>query len=342
MPGRRFAHVHVDLVGPLPMSGGHSHIFTMIDRSTRWVEAAPMSSTTAHACAQALFNHWIARFGVPDIITSDRGAQFTSSLWEAMCRLLNIQRAPTTAFHPQANGMVERVHRRIKDALRARCASADWATHLPWVMLALHSSPHEDTGSSPAEAVMGSQLVLPGQFLGGAEPPSAQFTADLARAMESFVPAPPRHNTPAADLPPTSIPADLLAAEMVFVRNDGHVKPLEPLYAGPYRVLKRSAHTFELQLGDRTDVVSVHRLKPAVLPAGTQPAAPPRRGRPLKSCLKPTPPPMDTAAPMPHSPPPPPPPAPHKKMDVVFKLVPTLLGATTRAGRRTRPPARFS
>ena len=55
VPSQRFTHVHADLVGPLLVSSGsHSHVMTIIDRSTRWVEVLPLSSTTATACADAL------------------------------------------------------------------------------------------------------------------------------------------------------------------------------------------------------------------------------------------------------------------------------------------------
>ncbi len=54
VPHRRFAHVHVDLVGPLPQSAGMTYMFTMVDRTTRWPEVVPLSSTTAADCAQAL------------------------------------------------------------------------------------------------------------------------------------------------------------------------------------------------------------------------------------------------------------------------------------------------
>ncbi len=74
VPVRRFAHIHVDLVGPLPRSSGFSYLFTVVDRTTRWPEAVPLSSSTAADCAAALLQGWIQRFGVPDIITSDRGA----------------------------------------------------------------------------------------------------------------------------------------------------------------------------------------------------------------------------------------------------------------------------
>jgi hypothetical protein len=171
VPHRRFLHVHVDLVGPLPKSAGFNHLFTVMDRTTRWPEAIPLSSTAAD-CAAALFTGWIQRFGVPSSITSDRGPQFTSALWAALCKLLNITHIPTTAYHPQSNGLVERFHRRLKDALRARTAGPDWFHHLPWVLLGIRSAWREGTKFSPAEAVYGAQPILPGKFLAGQESPA--------------------------------------------------------------------------------------------------------------------------------------------------------------------------
>ncbi len=61
----------------------------------------------------------------------DCGAQFTSSLWAALCNLLNVQQAQTTAYHLQYNGLVERFHRRLR-----ACCAVDYCTdHLPWVLL---------------------------------------------------------------------------------------------------------------------------------------------------------------------------------------------------------------
>jgi hypothetical protein len=91
---------------------------------------------------------------VPATITSDRGAQFTSALWAGMCSLLN-----TTAYHPQSNGLVERFHRWLKDALRSRAAAADWQDHLPWVPLGIRAAYREDSEISPAESVYGSELI---------------------------------------------------------------------------------------------------------------------------------------------------------------------------------------
>ena len=80
LPFRHFSHLHIDLVCPLPASEGFTHLFTVIDRTTRWAEAIPLQSTSVAACVCALFHGWIARFGVQAVMTSDWGAQFTSSL----------------------------------------------------------------------------------------------------------------------------------------------------------------------------------------------------------------------------------------------------------------------
>ena len=51
--------------------------------------------------------------------------------------------------------MVERLHRRLKDALRAPCSGLDWPNHMPWVLLVLRNTLREDDGFSPAQAVYG-------------------------------------------------------------------------------------------------------------------------------------------------------------------------------------------
>ena len=150
---RRFSHVHLDLVGRLPASQVYSYILTMIDRTSRWPEAVPLSSITGETCARAFNSTLVSQFGVPALLTSDRGAQFTSSVWSEVCSILGISRIKTTSFHPQSNGTIECFHHSLKSSLRARLASSNWVAHLPLVMFGLRSLPKDDSGFSPAEAV---------------------------------------------------------------------------------------------------------------------------------------------------------------------------------------------
>ena len=90
IPTRRFSHVHVDLVGPLPSSQGYLYLLTMIDRTMRWPEAVPLSSISAESCVCPFVSTWISRFGVHEVLTLDRGSQFTSSIWTGVCSILGI------------------------------------------------------------------------------------------------------------------------------------------------------------------------------------------------------------------------------------------------------------
>ena len=99
---------------------------SLID-SIRWPEAIPMADCTAQTCAQAFLSGWIARFGVPASVTSDRGRQFVSELWRDVLHLFSIKPTQTTSYHPQANGMVERMHRQLKASLKARLTTAAWS-----------------------------------------------------------------------------------------------------------------------------------------------------------------------------------------------------------------------
>ena len=208
IPTRRFSHVHIDLVGPLPRSSdGFNHIFTMVDHSSRWLEAIPLSSTDTATIAAEFTSSWIAPFGVPDHLTSDWGPQFCSALWSELSQRWGIKHHLTTAYHPQANGMVERAHRQLKDTLRARAGGGDWTSHLPWVLLGMRAAPKEDSNLSSAELVYGAPLVTPGQVAGVPEAPLAVF--------QEAVRATPSHNpgrSSSTSHPPESIPAALAAA----------------------------------------------------------------------------------------------------------------------------------
>ena len=84
-PERRFDHVNVDLVGPLPPWHGFTYLFIMVDRTT----TAP--STTAPDLARAFIAVWVSRYGTPADLSSDRGPQFTSELWATVAENLGVK-----------------------------------------------------------------------------------------------------------------------------------------------------------------------------------------------------------------------------------------------------------
>jgi hypothetical protein len=143
-------------------------------------------------------------------------------------------------------------------------------------MLGIRASFREDSKFSPAEAVFGSQLILPGQFINTAESPS--FLNDLQTTVTGRRPPPTRYNSAPA---PSTLPEELLLARFVLVHRDGAQPLLSPVYDGPYRMLERSTHFLLLEMGERTDKVPTLRLKAAPTTAGTEPAKPLCRGHPI-------------------------------------------------------------
>ena len=279
-PEARFAHVNIDLVGPLPPSRGFTHLLTMVDRFTRWPEAIPIKDTSTEETARAFVANWVTRFGVPLDLSSDRGAQFTSRLWADMSQLLGTHLARTTSYHPQANGLVERFHRNLKESLKARLTGPNWVDELPWVMLGIRTAPKEDLGTSSAELVFGAPLTVPGDFVHtpGTLPDATGHLGRLREAVGNLRPIPPASH----GQPPSSVPPSLLSAKYVFIRRGPRGTPLQPPYDGPFKVITANDKTFTLEIGTRQETVSIDRLKPAHVDIDqpVQLAIPPRRGRP--------------------------------------------------------------
>ncbi len=119
---------------------------------------------------------------MPAIIVSDKGAQFKSALWAALCGLLNINH-PHHCLPPAVEQVGGEIPQAVEDALRSRVAAANWHDHLPRVMLGVRATFRDDSDFSPAEFVFGAQLVLPGQFVDTAESPLPSFLEDLQTTM---------------------------------------------------------------------------------------------------------------------------------------------------------------
>ncbi len=76
----------VDIVGPFPPSKhGNVYLLAMEGFFSKWAEAAPIPNQEARTVADAIINHGVSRFGVPDSIHSDQGSNFKSRFVYEVC-----------------------------------------------------------------------------------------------------------------------------------------------------------------------------------------------------------------------------------------------------------------
>ena len=294
-PTKRFSHLHIDLV-TMPASNGYNHLLTIVDRFSRWPAAIPLKDINADTVIDALTHNWIAAHGVPEIITTDRGSQFTSHLWTQLLRTWGTKHVKMTAYHPESNGMVERLHRRLKESLKALSNDQQtrWYWKLPMTLLSLRTTVKADLNASPADLVYGDGLTVPGQLLPSTPTDDDELIQHQRRALgnlrmevERLQPTPgSTHRSPAIH-----VPDELQTCTHVFVRRGGVQAGMAFPFDGPYRVISKHDNGFRLQFPGRpSDIIALSRLKPAFM-ATEQPDADDDDSQDLDDEVPPSPPP---------------------------------------------------
>ena len=153
----------IDFIGRLPTStNGNRWILLAIDHMTNWIEAAAVPVADVKTVADFIHNNIVMRFGCPEVILSDRGTQFRSSLVAEYCKRQGIKQTFTSAYHPQSNGKTERANGTIGSAITkyAFNRKSHWDEYLETAVWATRVRKHSTTKQSPFYLVYGTEPRL--------------------------------------------------------------------------------------------------------------------------------------------------------------------------------------
>ena len=155
VPARRWQHVNMDFIVALPMTkSGYDSIFVVIDRYSKLAHFIPtITGVNAPQTAHLYYNHVFKHHGLPTKIVSDRGPIFTSDMWTSLMKLMGIQIAMSTPYHPETDGLVERTNLTLKEMLRSFSDNArlDWDQYLTAAEFVYNNTINSSTGTTPFE-----------------------------------------------------------------------------------------------------------------------------------------------------------------------------------------------
>ena len=142
------------------------NVLVMTDHFTRYALAVVTKDQMAKTVVKVFYKHFIAVFGAPAKLLSDRGANFTSALVEELCSTFGIQKCRTTAYHAQCNGQVEHFHQTLFHMIGklSRDKKAQWEQHLPELLQAYNSTQLVVTGYSLHYLMFGRHPHLPADY----------------------------------------------------------------------------------------------------------------------------------------------------------------------------------
>lgn len=285
MASKAWTKLTIDILGPLPKSqGNNSYILSAVDNFTRYVELRAIPAPDAMSTAIALLDI-CGRFGFFTELSSDRGANFCSSVIECLCAHLGLQQTFSVPYSPQSQGQVERRHKDIMRFLKCftielKCKD-NWDTFLPLAARILNGMVHSVTGVAPAQLLYGAAIDINRELLANvytSRQPSdtatitagKDFVDELVSTQRRLLKAAlqnqrnylHRQLLPTAHLPPTTYEV----GAQVLVRYPTRQEKFSCKYFGPCIVTERHDNSYKLRdvLNNTTFDVSVDRLQPYV------------------------------------------------------------------------------
>ena len=183
--------VSMDTKGPIsPSSDGNSCVYVIVEAFTHFVVLYPSPKNDASNAHNVLFDHWIAKFGILDILVTDKGNEYINGEFAYFCRTYNVQFEPRTPYAPWSNGLVENSNRQLNTFLRTVLDSQydTWSQKVKSFSFAFNSQVRTNMNSSPYELLFGQK-------------PKKPIVFNLSCTTDSFGNCKPTDSSPCFPLP---------------------------------------------------------------------------------------------------------------------------------------------
>ena len=274
------------LLGPFPKSSSDArYIIVAVDYLTKWAEIASLNTGTADEVARFSANKIVLRHGAPNSIVSDHGKCFVAELTQEVLKLQETNHLTPTSYHPQTNGLCERLNHTLAGMLSMYISSdhRNWDAILPFVTFTYNRFKQESTRYTPFFLLYGREAMLPVDAALGVQinPLEIQNEADKGygtRVMERLTKAREvvLQNLRKVRLAQKSYydqkrrDASFTAGDLVLIykpfRKVGKSEKLLHRWLGPYQVIRRISYlNYEVKLvknnSGKTDIVHVVAMK---------------------------------------------------------------------------------
>lgn len=257
---RPFEIIHIDTVGGL--SGYHSkkkYLHLAIDAFTRFVWATTPSTQVTNDFINLV--QTVSKVDTPKLVVADRYTGIRSKEFQHFLSDRKIKLTFTPTDHPQSNGLVERVNQTSINRLRAfrlerPTTKQSWAVMMTQVIAEYNNTIHSVTRFPPLYLLVGKDPD--GLYQGQCLEENRKKAFEYSQAQHSYDKEryDGKHSNP-----------EFKKGEEIYVQNKNDIsrRKLDPYYTGPYPVVeKTSDNTVKVKKGDKTELVHVSKVKPAV------------------------------------------------------------------------------
>ena len=224
----------MDIIGPYkvktPTKVHKLLAMTMIDPATGWFEVAPIEAPSSDECQVAFDSYWLARYPRPTYVGCDNGSSF-KGLFIDLCKNYGIDQKYSTEYNPQSNGIIERVHQVLGNALRSfelqeqeLDKKRKWEPFLTAASYAIRSTFHTTLNATPAQLVYGRDMLLPMKFV-------ADWTRIQQSKQDQIHQSNVRENS-------KQIPHQYQVGDQVLIQRPGISNKLSTPHHGPYPIVQ--------------------------------------------------------------------------------------------------------